>query len=1185
MKTTTIRRILLFLLLVAGGGDMWAVSTTISWHAENRIVNNNDGSFTTASNASNVYALALADLSGIDGIGTVGTVNLEFYCKIPAGSRWLIGIGDKSIRGTTANGSSKAGYNTDGLYMRFGEAKDNNTFNVNGAETAWSPAVDVWLRVNFSYNRIAHTYSYSLRNAGDNSIVYYNGTDVATSVSAPTIIEAYSWLDNTSIDIHNVTVSFSDFYFPHGAEIAYIEDMSYSLPLFNSTGKTPSYSFSTTSYFRQDGATIYPKATTGSEPNNWWEGDPIAVTANADGEQSTTYYLRIKTRNELYPKTMVDATTNTFQVSSSLGMFTSQVVDNMDGMTLYLGAQGHTPVLRSVNGDYGLTIIDTNGYSFGNFAEGHEWGTVYKIYTTEARNLTISGYFAATSSNALQLYTGDNQIISGKSLANPGDGSLATATFALDADQWYLLYVPNSVFALKTLSYGNAYFENYYATTTIGSTYTQTASYMNNPVYSIVDKQGDIASTGVTINSSTGEVSNITAGGALKIQATNGGQTCYYYLTVAYPATDYPGHQWNFCTDMDKTDNEVRRELDISENLKNEPTTGATAYDSYGEEWRAENKRWYRTKAVEGDNAFIVKETNGLVFLTDEHNFYLRNDAGEYTHIGIRGNGASFTIPALAAGDIVEIMWRHETSSSGTKFTATNVTDLRGKDVNEEFLITESARRGNSNTRFVGYYSFIAKGGNATFTLQDAGNCNIQSIRIYKGPYNPTMRVINLSSNDAAPTTLLLDNAQQGYTYNYCNQLYSTATGPAIYVLKGYRKNNGGTLGVDYDHEGCVTGSNAAKTPAYFTDEDAYPVTDEEKARLYELRKNIIGFQMYNETWQSNNNSYNNGVIKATSGWGKVTIRLNNYTNDMKYVIGYTPDYTLTIGSAPHQTYPYTWDFTKISGGTVTGESDNVLYSIEAEGSNANFSGTPPTNWLKNENGQFILNTDNSGDTGSQYVPGAVLVTQDRALSHFNGVDYDSKCAKDELDGLGFDGDITMHIDNLPGSSQWNRCATNEQWNSLLSFKITDFATFVKTGEDDEELSGVWQYSQEEQDAGNGRIQLNHEDESNHIDESNIPSGGIGFRLDGGETKYIHVIPESTLQVGDEISVTAYNAYSSRDAGISFNKSASSSDVAQYKMLSNRLVEETLTYTVTDNDGLDGRNDFYLYRKDTFLKV
>ena len=152
---------------------------------------------------------------------------------------------------------------------------------------------------------------------------------------------------------------------------------------------------------------------------------------------------------------------------------------------------------------------------------------------------------------------------------------------------------------------------------------------------------------------------------------------------------------------------------------------------------------------------------------------------------------------------------------------------------------------------------------------------------------------------------------------------------------------------------------------------------------------------MYNDTWQSSNNSYNNGVIKATSGWGKVTIRMNNYTNDMKYVIGYTPDYTLTIGSAPHQTYPYTWDFTKIAGQAVTGLSDNVLYSIEAEGSNSAFASQAPTNWFKNENGQFMLNTDNSGEMGSQYVPGAVLVTQDRALSKFNGAPYTDKYAND----------------------------------------------------------------------------------------------------------------------------------------------------------------------------------------------
>ena len=405
-----------------------------------------------------------------------------------------------------------------------------------------------------------------------------------------------------------------------------------------------------------------------------------------------------------------------------------------------------------------------------------------------------------------------------------------------------------------------------------------------------------------------------------------------------------------------------------------------------------------------------------------------------------------------------------------------------------------------------------------------------------------------------------------------------------MYVLKGYRKNNGGTLGVDYDHEGCVKGSNAAKTPEFFIDEDAYPVSDEEKTRLYELRKNLVGFQMYNETWQSSRNSYNNGVIKATSGWGKVTIRMNNYTNDMKYVIGYTPDYTLTIGSAPHQKYPYTWDFTKIAGQSVTGVADNVLYSIEAEGSDSNFSGTAPTNWFKNENGQYMLNTDNSGDLGSQYVPGAVLVTQDRALSNFNGVDYDAKWAKDELDGLGFDGAITMHIDHLPSdvTSGWNRAAVVDMREPMLSFRITDYAVFTQDGGTEDAPIGTWSNPANVKEAGSGYIQI-HENVS--IDESSIAHGGIGCRLDDGDTKYIHVIPSSPLQAGDIISVTAYNAYNNREAGISFNKSDSKSNVAQSKMLSGKLVEETINYTVVTNDGLDGLSDFYLYRNENTIHI
>lgn len=1169
-------------MLTTGGSRAWAVNQTIPFANQNRISNNGAGVFTTADNAGNQYALALADLSSIPGINTVGVVRIQFDSNIPYSSRWLIGIGDKNIRGTNANGSFKDNYNTDGLMMRFGTS-DGVYYRMNGG-TNNPNAFGVTVHAEITFNRIVGTYTYTLSNGGT---TLFSESGVNTSVENTTIIEVYSWAKSTSIILSNVTVQFDDFYFSDPGGTKYIEDIVYTNELVNNGFSNVGYYQSDGSYWRVDGSSAYFIKTTGSEPADPTEGDPIVVTAYATNVESTRFKVRIKTRNLLVPNTMITTATNSFDVGSTLGMFSSRTVV-LEGMTLFLGYEtSHTPVVRSINGDYGVSIIDGNGYTFGNYDNNHEWGTVYKIVTTQAKNLMVSGYFSDTWTADVQLYDGSHNPIYGQTIVNPGNGALATGVFALEANKTYYLHQSSGygLFALKSLSYHDPHFSQGYAVTTIGSTYTQTASNMKNPVYSIVGKQGDIASTDVTINGSTGEVSNITASGALKIQATNGTETAVYVLTVAYEATAYPGHYWDFYS--------VEKGLTTSDGLKEVPnpsnasTRNQTGYfgDDWVAEWKTGNKgpEWFRQRAVRGDNAFIVPETVGLIFVNNDDNFYVRNDEGIYSHVGIRGKGGgtSFTIPRLKKDDIVELMWRHESTNAGSNFTATNLKDLRGKAVEEEFQITESARR--AIRRYVGAYSFIvANDGDVTFTLQDEGSNDLQSIRIYKGPYRSTMRDINLSNNSPAPITMLLDNEQQTNTYNYCNQLYSTATGPAIYVLKGYRKNNGGTLGVDYDHEGCVTGSNASKTPTFFTDEDAYPVSEIEKTRLYELRKNIVGLQMYNETWPSSNNSYNNGVIKATSGWGKVTIRLNNYTNDMKYVIGYTPDYTLTIGSAPHQTYPYTWDFTKISGGKVTGHSDNVLNSIEVEGSNSIFREAAPTNWIKSENGQYTLDTDNNRDLGSQYVPGAVLVTQDRALSYFKGVDYDDKWAKDEFEGLGFDGIITIRMDEV--ESGWNRSSVDDQWNSLLSFKLSDYVTFEVTGGTEEEPIGVWHYSQAVQDAGNGMIQLHHDDTDNHIDDSSIPSGGIGFRLDGGESKYIHVIPGSRLQAGDVISVTAYNAYN-RDAGISFNKSASSDDVAQSKMLSGRLVEETLTYKVVANDGLDGRDDFYLYRNTNTVHI
>lgn len=1230
-KSKILLRLTVLLLLMAGGSKLWAMNRTIPFANQNRISNNGAGVFTSADNAGNVYALALADLSNIPGITTAGTITIQFDSYIPSGSRWNIGIGNKDVRGTNANGSNQSSYNTDGLILRFGTT-DGNNYRVNGG-TNNNNAFGKSVHATITFNRIEGTYSYTLTD-NDNSTVYFSETNIATSVANPTIIEVYSWQSSSSVTLSNVTIQYEDLYFEKYEDVVYIEDIEYS-KLTNGTGNTATATYSTSGYFRLGGDNLYPIKTTGDNPTNLTEGNPITVTVTA-GTAKAICRLRIKTRNMLDSSDMKDNTTNTFDVGSTIGLFNSQVI-SMTGMTLYLSYNNHTPVVRNINGAYGITIIDKNGYTFGNWANDpeagleHEWGTVYKIMTTEAKNLSVSGYFSSAWAAGVQLYDDSHNAISGKTISNPGNGTLATATFTLEAGHTYYLHQSSGYdhFCLKSLSYRDAYFEQTYAVTAIGTTYTQTVQNMESPVYSIIGKEGDIASSGVSINSSTGTISGITAGGALKIQATGGGKTCVYYLTVAYPATPYPGKLWDFnqyyesgyqpplSIDENGYSGGGFPRIDANSNGTVIMTDGGpnTITDEHGDTWVAELKnvnygsgrdaRWRHANAVHGDNAFIVSETAGLVFNTGGKGFFVRNDRVKYNcwgHVGIRQNGASFTIPQLTAGDIVEINWKRESGGAGGEYTATNVTDLRYKPVSEQFEITGSQNGTTGGVLDVyknpGYTSFIATGGDVTFTLRDGGATDILSIRIYSGGYRSTMRTIQDTYHRAPETSMLLDYQDdaehnynyQEYEYDYCNVLNSTNTGPAFYVLKGYRRG--------VDNVECVTGTDAVRgfeedgtTPHFILHEDndatypAYPVSAEESTKLYNLRKNLVGFRMYNHQWQSQRNSYNNGRIGASGGWGKVTIRMNNYTNDMKYVIGYTNDVTMTFGSRPHQLYPYTWDFTHISAQAKRGASTNAFNTIKDED-------LYETNWNNTSNGVFSLDIDNTDQYSSQYVPGAVLVTTDRALSKVTyydsggvlrtlGLDH----ALDELDGLGVNGKISFDSDQqlppIPSRKESPRRAGSGTV-SLLSFSMDNYKV-VKTSVviDGETIVTDWQNTTDTYlAAGNGWVKFG----ADRITETSIAACGFAYKCDYDVSvinKGIYLRPARKLKNGDVITVKLYATSTPNGSNYGlciYPENISTASATLFISSGLKNTEETLSYTVTSGDGLADQSMIMLYR-------
>ena len=207
-KLLLLTKTLLAAVLLCVGQSAWGetYSGSVSFTATNRITNNGNGTFTTANNAGNGYALAIADLSGLDNIASATSVTLEFDVTI--GGRLLIGIGDKSTRGTIANGSSKSTYKTDGLVMRYGTT-DGNYVRVNGG-TNNSNLLNTSSHVTFTLDRTTGKYSYTITYVDGESVTQtgLSGSNISTSVSNATIVEAYSWANIQTFAISDVSYSY-----------------------------------------------------------------------------------------------------------------------------------------------------------------------------------------------------------------------------------------------------------------------------------------------------------------------------------------------------------------------------------------------------------------------------------------------------------------------------------------------------------------------------------------------------------------------------------------------------------------------------------------------------------------------------------------------------------------------------------------------------------------------------------------------------------------------------------------------------------------------------------------------------------------------------------------------------------------------------------------------------------------
>lgn len=718
-----------------------------------------------------------------------------------------------------------------------------------------------------------------------------------------------------------------------------------------------------------------------------------------------------------------------------------------------------------------------------------------------------------------------------------------------------------------------------------------------------VDKAGSVSCDGVTsvsiaddksVDHFYAKISNITGSGAIRVTATNDSntpgdtsddKTATFVLTVAYPASSK--QKWDFYR-MKHVSSDTKFGLyigqiddyngDATQTAEPDPkpvtshsatqrwsTDAATWSNSWTTDtkWEkvyrkgTEQPRWAYAYGMKGDNAFIVEETAGLQIETGQQGFYIDNPHQPtefaYNHIGLHNN-ATVTIPRLKAGDYIALNLSRVIPNNGAILSATNVTDLAGTTVNHTFTITRSQidyqnagvpvteiSGDNVGARVIpGYYTFrAAADGDVSFTLSDEGFLDILSIEIYDGSYEPTMtNIVTDGTNVPPPATFLMDDGEtEEVNLAICHLMRSTSVGPAEYVV------------VDK-----IGGLDAT---------------------------------LENVEWVSDGGAlYNKGRITVNDSYGKLLVRMNNYTADGRYLTGYTPTYTLTVGHKPHQQYPFTWDFTNISGGAVLGRSNNAASSI----------GTDYQTWTGL--GYETYQLDTSTDAGSLYVPGATLVTAARSLGEKGSVNTLNSSGKgnDEFNGLGFAGQIAF---KLAQQGETANDAPNE-WTQGTEKSLLEYTINGENADFNAQLSGTT-WTAVNLTAGDGKVFFGSPGKvmppyKNAKDDTegsvSITASSWVYRMDGGNTKYLLLMPQRPFQNGDVIHMTAYvpNTVNPQKSGFSFYVGATdagSAALATVYFAANAVVDKeyTLDYTVKRGDGLAGRSQVYLCRAEKTYTV
>lgn len=492
---------------------------------------------------------------------------------------------------------------------------------------------------------------------------------------------------------------------------------------------------------------------------------------------------------------------------------------------------------------------------------------------------------------------------------------------------------------------------------------------MTDVTYELYDKSKGI--TSVTVAQNTGDITNIEGCGVFTVKATgtyNGSEkTIYSYVTVADEAKANHDLVWNFYRDQlhlysSTADNNQGSELNLPHNVDdylNTPVEKRPNYDliSNGTFAATYRSRTYNDDSdpvcayvaeMNGQNAYLMMETIGLqIFSASKALGVQTSDAESGRFIGLK-TGTRLVIPKVKPGQYVQILWQRHSPGNGEYLNLKNLNDLNGKRINTtlgiarcNYMIDDLSSEDPKPYDWQGTYTFqvandeddpTAKYVDVVFEVVVKGWTDFFQIRVYDGDYRETMNPKLRQLEDRVSVDKMPQLAAT-------RELHERD----VPLVRRYHSANF-TYG--------------PASPCQFRIELINGTLDETTT-------------VSKETWYSATNTpWPYPQLNIGNGWGKLKLIYEPLSQDEKYVIN-RKEYIITIGQIPHQQYPYTWDFTNVSGGALANDYENAYQLMRDD--TRNWTGSSTT---------YTMQTDEN----SNYVPGAIFVNSDRPIKEFDGL-------------------------------------------------------------------------------------------------------------------------------------------------------------------------------------------------------